>query len=114
MNNGWLLPPVALFPLDLDREMARRYVHSASPLLASTRIRSHLASGSTDFSKWARVSSGLSSRNARYNDRTSHCFKIPIHPMLPSKKYHQRWIRVSWSTWRGICLSNDENALRNA
>src|SRR6266568_2114806 len=29
MNNGWLLPPVALFPLDLDREMARRYVPSA-------------------------------------------------------------------------------------
>src|SRR5207247_5109296 len=26
MNNGWLLPPIALFPLDLDREMARRYV----------------------------------------------------------------------------------------
>src|SRR5438876_10551136 len=77
-------------------------------------IRSHLASGSTDCSRWARVSSGLSSRNARYNDRTSHYLKFTIHPMLPSKKYHQRWIRVSWSTWRGSCLSDDENALRNA
>ena len=28
MNNGWLLPPVALFPLDLDREMARRHAPS--------------------------------------------------------------------------------------
>ena len=71
------------------------YWNSASPLLASARMRAHLASGSTDCSRWVRVSEDASSRNARYSARTSHCFKIPIHPRHPSKKYHQRCIRLS-------------------
>src|SRR6266446_6941991 len=90
MNNGWLLPPVALFPLDLDREMARRYVPSAcvssdrrsiAPILLGVTVLFRAKHTLSDKAACrARSAQVPLTRKDLY---PLHC--VPLSPLLPHK-----------------------------